>query len=991
MEDKHIIESLKKLNEYFKEQKLNEKENLSEETIRSGYLNKVLELFGWNLSLTSEVIQEKKLSRIDTNKLKSIGSNHTKPDYRLLDRGTLRLYLDAKNVNDYTNSKEVAFQIRSYGWTSQLNFSMVSNFETFSLYDTSFKPSINNDCKYKVIHFTIEDLIYNYETFSQFLIKDKVQQMNWNLDEFKLSFEDSKNRTLDKDFLELIEKFRLKLGKDLFIYNPSLKEKDLQYYTQVIINRLIFLRILEGRNLEPKNKLLSWLNSDKGFWNNFQEASSTEYYKKYDGALFENSIPSYITLTNATFDSFIQNLYGQTPYKFEVINSEMLSEIYDLFLSETLILDSINKSVSTLKKKTSPTGSIPTPSKLAEIMVKKSLKLDEINNLEDLLKIKMLDPCAGSGAFLIAAFDAICNKAIELNNGELLEYSFFKKIMKHCIFGVDIDPVAIEVLKMTLSLKIITSSYILEEPYSNLLSDFKQNFQLGNSIVSTDIYEMKNVSLKNQEEFEQIPTDYVKLFPEVYENNGFTHILTNPPYIEPKNFDPHYPNIKKYFKKRYVSNKNKVDISLYFMERIFDLIRDSGEIAIIIQKRFFTTVYGKSIRDWLVGKGYIYEINEYMSNNIFKGKTTYIAIIYARKKLNENVKFNISFSEISKYRSNFIDVIIKKDDSILLSQQDFSEADIWSYRSFRTLKVFKNLKRGFYTISQNDRVKIIVGPQVLDKTYYVLYNVRSDDKYFYGNNKKEEKVVIEKDIGRYIYENDNVESFLDFKETTLEKVIIFPYYGNGKLIPSDILQKDFPKAYDYLLEVSYKTTVKKRVNPEEFYGYTRVQNISYGSVPKILIPMTAKRVIASLAMVPIFGDNSNTNSLVDKYNDINYLKALTLILNSETFSLLSIAKAGEASGGYFKMNKQFMENVPIPVLDDNEIVGLAELYNEIIEAKKFYLDAYGDQRKIYYSKIQKLYDYQNRKITDKYQLSEDEISTLRHNVPPDTINWLKNL
>lgn len=74
-------------------------DNFSEEYVRSAYLNKLLEIFGCNIIDTSEVIQEKVITNKTTRKnLKSIYSKHTKPDYQLLDRGVLKLYLDAKNA-----------------------------------------------------------------------------------------------------------------------------------------------------------------------------------------------------------------------------------------------------------------------------------------------------------------------------------------------------------------------------------------------------------------------------------------------------------------------------------------------------------------------------------------------------------------------------------------------------------------------------------------------------------------------------------------------------------------------------------------------------------------------------------------------------------------------------------------------------------------------------------------------------------------------------
>ena len=95
-----IINELKKLKINFELIKKNNIDSISEEKVRSGYINKMLESFGWDLSDTAEVIEEKHIVGRAKKRLVEIRSNHRKPDYQLLDRGVLRLYIDAKYVEE---------------------------------------------------------------------------------------------------------------------------------------------------------------------------------------------------------------------------------------------------------------------------------------------------------------------------------------------------------------------------------------------------------------------------------------------------------------------------------------------------------------------------------------------------------------------------------------------------------------------------------------------------------------------------------------------------------------------------------------------------------------------------------------------------------------------------------------------------------------------------------------------------------------------------
>lgn len=992
MNKKLIISELENLRDLYFNEVETSSDNLSEETIRSGYLNKVLDLFGWNLSTTMEVIQEKKLTGSTImNRLKSIGSTHTKPDYRMLDRGILRMYLDAKIApEDFRYSPDISFQIRSYGWSSQLDISMVTNFEHFKVYDTTFKPEEKMDSNYRAFSFTIDDLINEFDIYSQFLDREKVQNSSWDLTPFGIELHRADSKTLDDAFIELIGSFQLELANGLLTHNPRITESQLQYYTQIIINRMIFIRTLEDINLEPIGKLKEWLDNGKGFWNQFHKSSKNEFYLKYDGALFEEQLPSHIKINDDSFNEFIEELYGPTPYKFDVIEPEMIAEIYDLFLGKQLVIE--NKgTVSVENKKISPTGSVPTPSELASYLTNIVLELDEIDSISKIMDLKIIDPCAGSGSFLITAFDSILNRLHEIKGESELPYELIKSIVKNCLYGVDIDPVAIEVLKMTISLKLIMSNHKPVEPIENMLSDFEGNFQLGNSIVSTDIFDYSNIKLSQTEKIEQNPTDYSEIFPEIISQGGFTHVLTNPPYVEPKHFRKNWPETHKYFKETYISNSGKSDISLFFLEKVFDIVRTHGKVGIIIQKRFFNAGYGKNIRKWLAEKGYLSYVKEYNANNIFKSKITYIALLVGEKTKNEDIDYEISLDQVNSKRTNLIEIIEKKDDNLKFSNKELLTAPQWSYRYFKSALIINSLlANDFFTINGSKRFKVTVGPQVLDKSFYVLYAATFEDDNIVGKNKKGDKVCIEKELVKPLYENEKMNSFTNFEVEEISKYIIFPYDDEGNLIPIDKIKSEYPLSFKYFDYVKEESTNAFRKNPDEFYGYTRVQNINLIKNPKVFIPMTGKRVIASLSKSNIFGDNSNINAIVDKKNDITTLKAITVIMNSKIFNLLTIPLTGDASGGYYKMNKQFIGEVPIPILSLTEIRYLSTIYDKIEENIKLYYTVYGDRTNLVLRELQELQSEQNNFMLEKYNLSTEEISILQQDVDVRSLDWLKN-
>lgn len=995
MNQELVILELKKLRNSYNDMISNSAEDISEEKIRSGFLNKVLELFGWDLSNLTEIIEEKKIQGEARKKLIEINSKHVKPDYQLLDRGVLRMYLDAKTApKDFRESKGIAFQIRSYGWSSNLPISIVSNFEYFSVYDTSFKPNPKMNASFKAFSFSIDELINDFDKYSQFLSKSIVQKGNWNLEEFGINIEDKNSRSLDSEFLKLISDFRISLGNQLLINAPTISVEHLNYFVQVITNRIVFVRILEDLGYEPYQKLLSFVQNSKGFWKQFQSSSQNEFFDRYDGALFEEKL-NINSLSDKAFTSFINELYGDTPYRFDVISPSIIAEIYDMFLGKQIVIKS-NKIV-VQQKLLSPSGSVPTPSDISKFICERVLNLDEITNLDEIKKIKLIDPCVGSGSFLVSAFELIAKKIQKLKMVDLLDYHELKNIIINNLFGVDIDPVALEVLKMTISIRLVTSDYKKVEPVKNLLSEFSSNFKLGNSVVEID---NRSKLLSPKEVIYQIPTNYADLFPDIFEHDsGFTHLVSNPPYIEPKHFKEHFPETLTYLKERYISNKGKSDVSMFFLERFFELVNENGKVGTMIQNRFFKADYGVPLRKFLSERGYLTEIIEYKSNRLFRGKTTYVATMFGSKMFSKNIRYGYSKNDINKTRANLYDVISEDNQQITLKQNELMNSATWSFSNFAAGKIYRELlenkSNNFFTLNSTEDMDIIVGPQVLDSKFFLVKDVeKSDGNTVFVTNRRDESIEIESDMVRRVLRNDQLTSFTDFTKVKDFDYMIFPYEMDGTFISENEMKVKFPLAYQYFQDMFRESKTKKRADKGEFYRFTREQNHNSYSKAKIFIPMTHKKVVASFCNVPMFGDNSNVNAVVSKVDNTQKLKALCALMNSKIFSLLAIPVSGEASGDYRKLNKQFLGEVIIPELTKDRIYNLAKIYDDIIYEIGLYNKRYGESLKISQKDIFRLQKRLESTVESYYGISKKQVASLETivsnvNIYNSDLDWVQ--
>lgn len=109
--------------------------------------------------------------------------------------------------------------------------------------------------------------------------------------------------------------------------------------------------------------------------------------------------------------------------------------------------------------------------------------------IESLKNIKVVDPACGSGAFLVGMLQLITvlrrdlqtrSKLVGKSEAISTEYDIKKQTIQNCIYGVDIDPGAVEIAKLRLWLALVVD-YDLEdiEPLPNL--DYK--IMVGNSLI----------------------------------------------------------------------------------------------------------------------------------------------------------------------------------------------------------------------------------------------------------------------------------------------------------------------------------------------------------------------------------------------------------------------------------------------------------------------------------------------------------------------------
>lgn len=213
------------------------------------------------------------------------------------------------------------------------------------------------------------------------------------------------------------------------------------------------------------------------------------------------SIESHQAITHGLSENFALALQG---VRAEIVSAEIGAALERL-RGRRLAVNPAGE----LRIETSPDqrsrGVYFTPPTLADAMVRSALSplIGQVNSLEALRGVAILDPAAGGGAFLLSALRV----AVELlhQNPAFVRVdaaSLRKEVASHCLYGVDIDPVAIATAR-----SLIVAEVGVDDWEGEALD---RHLHVGDSISS---------ALK----------DWKQWFPE-RASGGFDVIVTNPPW-----------------------------------------------------------------------------------------------------------------------------------------------------------------------------------------------------------------------------------------------------------------------------------------------------------------------------------------------------------------------------------------------------------------------------------------------------------------------------
>lgn len=330
----------------------------------------------------------------------------------------------------------------------------------------------------------------------------------------KKTFRKDENDNLNLLFLNRLKILFLELKTHIQRQEPLLKEFELKEILLTYLNVFLFSTFFQSKNdkIKTKEEISSLSNNIFKIWS---KCDTRNYFSDKKTKIFiEKQLISFYLEYNYTLDEYNDG-------KSQFVTPEILGSIYELFI-ET---DERNDS-----------GIFYTPKIEAEVMCKLSLtqyllnEFPKINKdiliqyfsnkyeieskndhifsndtkmklIEKIFQCKIIDPSCGSGEFILTAGESIFRFIKKINKKNIIllkDYEIKLKIIKNCLFGLDVKSWSLIVTQQRLLLWLLNNTSLKNQMNIEIMNlpILDLNFFLTDCLLSSSLNQ-KNKNIWN--------------------------------------------------------------------------------------------------------------------------------------------------------------------------------------------------------------------------------------------------------------------------------------------------------------------------------------------------------------------------------------------------------------------------------------------------------------------------------------------------------------
>ncbi|GAB4461934.1 MAG: Eco57I restriction-modification methylase domain-containing protein [Armatimonadaceae bacterium] len=927
------------------------------------------------------------------------------PDFR-----KVRFFVEAKKPSVDIRSKDNYFQAIRYGWNGNTPLAVLTDFEQFHILDCRRKPDISHALdtalkQYRFTDYTDKDrfaeiyYLFSREAVAEGAIEKYVEtnlpavsgKRNQQRGLFHVGYQ-----SIDSAFLNDLEEYRRTLARAFKAANPALDSESLTEATQRTLDRLVFLRFLEDKLIEPE-PLLKNLTMKPSPWRAFQQERK-RLDTTYNGNIFKEHFidrPTFTVEDSVFYDVCDWLSSDSSPYLFSVVPIHILGSIYERFLGSVIVVEGDTADVQQKIEVRKAGGVYYTPDYIVRYIVENTVGKqiagktpDEINTM------RFADIACGSGSFLLGVYDELLRYHTKYYNDNPAEARKAKcerddetggyrltlwqkrEILLNNLWGVDIDPQAVEVAQLSLYLKLLESETLGSTKDQltlggAILPTLTENIVCGNALVEWDIFGDGEMNRKVN------PLDFRTAFTKLFRGNGgFDAIVGNPPYIRIQTMQETLPETIPYYKHKYTAaQKGNYDIYVLFIERALQLLHATGCLGYIVPHKFFNAQYGVGIRQRIASGKHLSKVVHFGDEQIFEGATTYTCLLFLTKGESSSLEFQ-QVDNLKLWERDLVGTSgnIKSDEVT---------PEIWNFQLGAENDLFSRLRNAPLTLEKVTN-RIFQGLKTSADKIYILDYVKSHGELTLVYSPQTQKEhLIESALLHPLIKGGDAKAYC---LASTNRRILFPYekhQDKAVLIPAEKFAENHPKAWEYLLENRdyLENRESGKMKNEQWYSYGRTQALDVMPLPKIFTPDFAP---TSSFAYDETGERFFTGGAAGGYgilptDGFTPLYLLT-VLNSRLLEWYLQRFATTFRGGWFSYETRFIRHLPVITPPSESIQEELETFAaQIIEAKKRRLDALTDRDIQFYDRrIADLDRRINEIVYELYQLTDKEIALIEN-------------
>lgn len=539
-----------------------------------------------------------------------------------------------------------------------------------------------------------------------------------------------------------------------------------------------------------------------------------------------------------------------------------------------------------------------------------------------LAAVTVCDPAVGSGAFLVGALREIVRARQSLAAAPRIPvrgaYGLKLHAIRNSLYGVDVDPGAVEVARLRLWLSLVSDEDGRERMPP--LPDLGDNITPGDSLSG------------------ERPA------------KRFDVVIANPPFVEFKSLDAGT-------KRRlagYESARGKYDLYVPFLEKIDALLDAGGNAVVICPTRFMQRDYGAGIRQFFQERYQLREIIDFGGLQIFAGATNYTGVFAFTKKKDARYDFTVRRALRADVKEGEWSSALRAsaDTSVFASVPAGSEmitAAPWYFHSDESRSLLGKIRSGGVPLKS-----------LCEGIYQGVATGR--DSVFVVSGAEAERLKLEaamlqpmlrgKDIGPY-------------KISWAGFYVIYPYDHEGRVVDESTLRARYPRTYEYL------RLKKPELRGRKYFDASR----------KLWFELWNQRALNRFRRVKLVTlDNAGRNSFA--YDDGGFVGTTTVyslilrepspdryrcllgVLNSRLLDYYHRKNTTPQAGGFYRYQAMFINGLPVRLPEGNARQELAALVDKILSARRrdARADTGGAEREV------------DRLVYGLYGLREDEIA-----------------